>query len=263
MENLKDLKNVKVKDLDKKVYLSAAFTAAVNAGIEPEKILDMTIGELSAHGLAYVSSDGKVFFSRSACEQYDRQLKEAKAREEIEVLRIPELEDICPLSTNIDGPCHEDLSFSWYKIDTEENLALLARAYPDINLMFEPKVPDVICVEYTPEEHYYSEYWGYSFRQMKVDTTKFFDTMSAANLDLTGLTLPEKVEEDIFRKVRKRYYIDTCEAWLSNLYNIDDAPEDVINAIVDEFIDKHECNIDEDSQWQNIIERHRRDFYDK
>lgn len=118
----------------------------------------------------YIAVDGKKFNTKVDCENYERELEDAKLRAEAEKFEIKELEDTYPLDT--DGQeIQENHCYKWYKVNNAEELNTVA-IFHNADFGEFKTYPQTICVEY---EYYHDEFrWIYSLSDMKQSTVEFW-----------------------------------------------------------------------------------------
>ena len=117
----------------------------------------------------YIAEDGKEFSTRVHCENYERELEDARLRAGAEKLELKEL-DIYPL--DIDAQYISDAhSFAWYKVNNAEEFATILKAYNMDD--FALKVyPEIICVEH--EGTWGRDAWLHKLSDMKESTIYFW-----------------------------------------------------------------------------------------
>lgn len=118
----------------------------------------------------YIAEDGKEFDTKVDCENYEREIEDARLRAGAEKFEIKELEDTYPLDT--DGQeIQENHCYKWYRVNNAEELNTVADLYNADFGEFKT-YPQTICVEY---EYYHDEFrWIYSLSDMKQNTVEFW-----------------------------------------------------------------------------------------
>ena len=118
----------------------------------------------------YIAVDGKEFSTKVDCENYERELEDARLRAGAEKFEIKELEDTYPLDT--DGQeIQENHCYKWYKVNNAEELNTVA-IFHNADFGEFKTYPQTICVEY---EYYHDEFkWVYSLSDMKQSTIEFW-----------------------------------------------------------------------------------------
>ena len=120
----------------------------------------------------YIAEDGKEFDTKVDCENYEREIEDARLRAGAERFEIKELEDTYPL--DVDGQYISDNhSYKWYKVKNEEELKVVAEVYnrsDDWNKL--KAYPEVICVEY--DDYWDNDAWMYLLSDMKKATDSFW-----------------------------------------------------------------------------------------
>lgn len=116
----------------------------------------------------FIADDGTEFENKYACIEYER----GKHLKSVEHLKIEEMTDWYPINCE---DCREDHSFTWYKVNNEEEFDLLNVAYEDA--LSRPKVyPETICVE----EDYDHDTWDYCLSDMFKRTESFWSRLGYA-----------------------------------------------------------------------------------
>lgn len=118
----------------------------------------------------YIAEDGREFSTKVDCENYERELEDARLRAGAERFEIKELNDTYPLDT--DGQeIQENHCYKWYRVNNTEELNIVANLYNEDFGEFKT-YPQTICVEY---EYYHDEFrWIYSLSDMKQSTVEFW-----------------------------------------------------------------------------------------
>ena len=118
----------------------------------------------------YIAEDGKEFSTQADCENYEKDIEDARLRAGAEKFEIKELEDTYPLDT--DGQeIQENHCYKWYRVNNAEELNTIADLYNADFGEFKT-YPQTICVEY---EYYHDEFrWIYSLSDMKQSTVEFW-----------------------------------------------------------------------------------------
>ena len=118
----------------------------------------------------YIADDGKEFSTKVDCENYEREIEDARLRAGAEKFEIKELEDTYPLDTN-GQEIQENHCYKWYRVNNAEELNTVANLYNGDFGEFKT-YPQTICVEY---EYYHNEFrWIYSLSDMKQSTIEFW-----------------------------------------------------------------------------------------
>ena len=118
----------------------------------------------------YIAEDGKEFDTMVDCENYERELEDAKLRAGAEKFEIKELEDTYPLDAE-GGEVPENHCYKWYKVNNTEELNTVANLYNADFGEFKT-YPQTICVEY---DYYYDECrWIYTLSDMQRQTIEFW-----------------------------------------------------------------------------------------
>lgn len=118
----------------------------------------------------YIAEDGKEFSTQADCENYEKDIEDARLRAGAEKFEIKELDDTYPLDT--DGQeIQENHCYKWYRVNNAEELNTVANLYNGDFGEFKT-YPQTICVEY---EYYHDEFrWIYSLSDMKKGTIDFW-----------------------------------------------------------------------------------------
>ena len=119
----------------------------------------------------YIAEDGKEFDTRADCENYERELEDAKLRAGAEKFEIKELEDTYPLDVDAQY-INDNHGFKWYRVNNKEEFNAVDKMYG--GEVIEPKsYPETICVEY--DDYYDSDAWTYLLSDMKRATSIFWE----------------------------------------------------------------------------------------
>lgn len=118
----------------------------------------------------YVADDGKEFTTKKECISYEKNLLKESKIEAAEKLRISDLDEFIPLST--DGLVNGDNTFRWYKVRSEEEFNILDRAYS--NNLQPDNYPEIICVETVGHIPYMDDAYDYHVGRMMENTEKFW-----------------------------------------------------------------------------------------
>lgn len=106
----------------------------------------------------YVADDGKEFTTEKECISYEKNLLKEREIKAAERLRISDLDEFVPLST--DGSVNGDNTFRWYKVKNEKEFNILNMAYS--NNLQPDNYPETICVETVGFEPYMDDAYDYS-----------------------------------------------------------------------------------------------------
>lgn len=121
----------------------------------------------------YVADDGKEFKTKRECISYEKNLEKERKIEAAERLRISDLDEFVPLST--DGLVNENNTFRWYKVKNEEEFNILNRAY--LNNLQPDNYPEIICVETVGIEPYMDDAYDYHTSRMMENTKNFWEKL--------------------------------------------------------------------------------------
>lgn len=121
----------------------------------------------------YVADDGKEFTTEKECISYEKNLLKEREIKAAERLRISDLDEFVPLSTN--GLVNGDNTFRWYKVRNEEEFDILNRAYS--NNLQPDNYPETICVETVGHIPYMDDAYDYHTSRMMEDTKNFWEKL--------------------------------------------------------------------------------------
>lgn len=116
----------------------------------------------------YVADDGKEFKTKRECISYEKNLEKEREIKAAERLRISDLDEFVPLST--DGSVNGDNMFRWYKVKNEEEFNILNMEYS--NNLQPDNYPETICVETVGHIAY-----DYHLSRMMEDTKNFWEKL--------------------------------------------------------------------------------------
>lgn len=120
----------------------------------------------------YIANDGTEFLSESECREHEKNLELKTFIEGAEKLRVKELDDVIPISTEA---IINDNTFLWYKLNNKQDFEILNKAYN--NSLYEPSVyPMFKCVENSYYNPYDSDYYyDYDLCECKNITENFWN----------------------------------------------------------------------------------------
>lgn len=121
----------------------------------------------------YVADDGKEFTTEKECISYEKNLLKEREIKAAERLRISDLDEFVPLST--DGLANENNTFRWYKVKNEEEFNILNKAYS--NNLQPDNYPEIICVETVEYVPYVNDAYDYHLSRMMEDTKNFWEKL--------------------------------------------------------------------------------------
>lgn len=130
-----------------------------------EKFKKKTMKYVETEVDVFVANDGKQFETEQECLDYEAQLEEREKRRA--QLLIPELDDLLPLSNDLDNGY--DHTYQWYRVNSKDDFELLNENYR--YALVEPEVyPDIICVQ-----EYADDYVTYLLTDLISDINKFLN----------------------------------------------------------------------------------------
>jgi len=119
----------------------------------------------------YVAFDETEFETAQACEEYETEMLQKQARKEIENLKLNITTP--PIST---GYVNDEHEYVWYRVNNEEDVKKIARAYNDVSLSdIKPTMyPSAICIEND------CSYYGYTLEECRRITEAFWKQFDIA-----------------------------------------------------------------------------------
>lgn len=121
----------------------------------------------------YIANDGEEFENETECIFYENNLEKERKINAAEKLRIPNLDELTPLSVN--GLVDENNTFRWYKVKNEDEFNILNMAY--LNDLQPDNYPEIICVETIGYEPYKDQAYDYHMSRMMEDTKDFWEKL--------------------------------------------------------------------------------------
>lgn len=101
---------------------------------------------------------------------------------------------------------------------------------------------------------------GYYYRKCSgKEKLEYFDESDlalreASDAALIAEVLRRHLGNKIYDSVRHQYLMEDAARQLDDYYDChEDYREDFLSMLADKFIDRHDCNLDDNSQWINII----------
>lgn len=126
--------------------------------IEKKEIVEKVIN-------TYIAKDGKEFNNERDCLWYEKQLETEEAINKADRFKIESMDNYIPINT--DGCMSENSYYRWYKVENDNDLRLLEKAY-EIKLTAPTTYPEIICIE-----EYDIDCYDYYMRDM-IEVTKGF-----------------------------------------------------------------------------------------
>lgn len=117
----------------------------------------------------YIAKDGKEFNNERDCLWYERRLEVEESRNEADRFKIESMDNCIPINTN--DFMSESSYYRWYKVENENDLHLLEKAY-EIKLTVPKTYPEIICIE-----EYDTDCYDYYMSNMFEVTKRFWKNL--------------------------------------------------------------------------------------
>lgn len=183
-----------------------------------------------------------------------------EALEKIKKLEVKGYEEITPLvRVKSDYPA-QDSSFIWYRIKDIEDLRLLEEAYPNLWVgEIEDEIPDVVCVEVAAYDGEGYSVWslGRMIQESLFFVNQFAETdLKTAIKPYHEQKAPGFIKEQIFREKEREYLKQDADSYLHEFLNTEDAPDKLLDVLVEEFEKRCNTEIGDLYTWEEIISRY-------
>lgn len=122
----------------------------------------------------YIAEDGTEFKSETECNNYETKIKEIAIKEKASTLEIKDLFGVKPLlNTNLS----EGHNFNWYKLETEEDAAVVSMLYfCNETSIKSDAYPVIVCIE--SDDYYNLDTFVYYLPVIKQHTEDFWQKLN-------------------------------------------------------------------------------------
>ena len=126
----------------------------------------------------FIAEDGKEFTTEIECNAYEVRLQKQRTKQELiaaaEKLRIPDLDEVIPLSCDADQ-C-ENHTYRWYRLNSIGDYNILEAIYP-YYLNAPNEYPTIMCIENCGQEPYEDDGFSTTLKTIKHITISFWDKL--------------------------------------------------------------------------------------